>query len=272
MKLTEINIRDPFVLLHNDKYYMYGSRVGEQRGFDVYISDDLENWSEPKIVFEAYDGFWGTTNFWAPEVHMYKGRFYMLASFKADDMCRGTGILVSDAPDGKFTVHSERITPPQWECLDGTLYIENDVPYMVFCREWLQVNNGEIYAVKLSEDLSKTDGEPFLLWRAGDASWVSPLDNEGTKFVTDGPFLYKTKDGKLKSLWSSFSNNEYVLATSTSENGSITGKWRVDEKLLYERDGGHGMIFRTKEGINMVAIHAPNTSFDERPRFLEFTE
>lgn len=203
---------------------------------------------------------------------MYKGRFYMLASFKADDMCRGTGILVSDAPDGKFTVHSERITPPQWECLDGTLYIENDVPYMVFCREWLQVNNGEIYAVKLSEDLSKTDGEPFLLWRAGDASWVSPLDNEGTKFVTDGPFLYKTKDGKLKSLWSSFSNNEYVLATSTSENGSITGKWRVDEKLLYERDGGHGMIFRTKEGINMVAIHAPNTSFDERPRFLEFTE
>lgn len=178
---------------------------------------------------------------------MYKGRFYMFASFKADNMCRGTDILVSDAPDGKFTVHGERITPKQWECLDGTLYIENDVTYMVFCREWLQVNNGEVYAVRLSEDLSKPEEEPFLLWRAGDASWVSSLDKEGTKFVTDGPFLYRTKDGKLKSLWSSFSKGEYVLAASTSETGSITGKWHIDEKLLYERDGGHGMIFRTKE-------------------------
>lgn len=138
---------------------------------------------------------------------------------------------------GKFAVHSERITPPQWECLDGTLYVENDVPYIVFCREWLEVDNGEIYAVRLSEDLRDPDGEPFLLWRAGDVSWISSLDEAGIQFVTDGPFLYKTKDGKLKSLWSSFSKGEYVLATSTSDNGSIKGKWHVDEKLLYEHDG-----------------------------------
>lgn len=272
MKLSEINIRDPFVLLHNDRYYMYGSRVEKQWGFDVYISEDLEDWSEPKTVFEAYDGFWGTKNFWAPEVHVYKGRFYMLASFKADNMCRGTGILVSDTPDGKFVVHSERITPSDWGCLDGTLYIENGVPYMVFCREWTQVDNGEIHAVRLSEDLSMMDGEPFLLWRAGDAPWVSSMDKEGTKFVTDGPFLYKTKDGKLKSLWSSFSKGEYVLAASTSENGSINGKWHVDEKLLYEGNGGHGMIFKTKEGKRMIAIHSTNIKFDERPKFMELAE
>ncbi len=55
---------------YGDKYYMYGSRVGtpdpavqfswgEQTGFDVYISTDLENWSEAKSVFkkqEAEDG------------------------------------------------------------------------------------------------------------------------------------------------------------------------------------------------------------------------
>ncbi len=60
MKLSEINIRDPFILVFKNKYFMYGSRVGVQTGFDVYESIDLENWSEPKSVFEITDKFWGT--------------------------------------------------------------------------------------------------------------------------------------------------------------------------------------------------------------------
>lgn len=53
MKKEQINIRDPFVLFENNKYYMYGTRgknFGRKTsGFDVYISDDLENWSEPSF-------------------------------------------------------------------------------------------------------------------------------------------------------------------------------------------------------------------------------
>lgn len=269
MDLTEINIRDPFVLLHNNKYYMYGSRVGEQTGFDVYTSEDLKNWSDSKSVFEAQSGFWGTTDFWAPEVYYYKGKFYMFASFNAKDRTRGTGILVSDTPDGNFKVHSERITPVDWECLDGTFYLEDDVPYMVFCREWLQVKNGEVYSVKLSEDLKMVVEEPVLLWKAGSATWSSEYAGEGN-YITDGPFLYRTEDGKLKSLWSSFSNGAYVLATAESQNGSINGKWKIDDDLLYDRDGGHGMVFSTREKIKMLAIHSPNKRFEEHPKFLKF--
>ena len=108
MRTEDINLRDPFVLLYNEKYYMYGSRPEEQYGFDVYISDDLENWSEPKCVFEKNADFWGTKDFWAPEVHFYKGKFYMLASFKVDGVCRGTSILVADEPDARFEVYNER--------------------------------------------------------------------------------------------------------------------------------------------------------------------
>ncbi len=283
MKLNEINIRDPFVLLHGNKYYMYGSRVGEQLGFDVYVSDDLENWSEPKVVFEALENFWGTKNFWAPEVHFYNEKFYMLASFKADDLCRGTSILVSDTPDGTFKVLNQRVTPLDWECLDGTLYIENDTPYVVFCHEWAQIYNGEVWGVELSKDLAKSVGEPFFLWRAGDAEWVSPLNtkdwggamahyNDHLCYVTDGPYLYKSSDGKLKSLWSSFSKGNYVLAASTSQSGSVRGEWSIDKKLLFEKDGGHGMLFKTKEGKTMISLHSPNTNPNERPVFIEFNE
>ena len=56
MKREDINIRDPFILPYEGKYYLYGSRGSEvwednATGLDVYVSEDLENWSEPKEIF-----------------------------------------------------------------------------------------------------------------------------------------------------------------------------------------------------------------------------
>ena len=44
MKLSEINIRDPFILPFNNQYYLYGSRVEVQTGFDVCIGRILTHW------------------------------------------------------------------------------------------------------------------------------------------------------------------------------------------------------------------------------------
>ncbi len=66
MKREDINIRDPFILPYEDKYYLYGSRGSEvwednATGLDVYVSDDLENWSEPKEIFTRTADFcWRT--------------------------------------------------------------------------------------------------------------------------------------------------------------------------------------------------------------------
>ncbi len=276
MKRSEINIRDPFVLTYNGKYYMYGTRAKNTwervpiytQGFDVYVSDDLENWSEPKPIFEYFDGFWGETQFWAPEVHKYNGKFYMLASFIADGYERGTAILVCDTPDGTFKEHSKgAVTPKEWGCLDGTLYVENGTPYIVFCHEWTQIKNGTICALELSRDLKQAVGEPILLWSAGDASWADDIRGNGS-YVTDGPFLVKKENGELICIWSSFSKGEYVEAISRSSNGSIKGKWTIDQKLLYEKDGGHGMIFTDLNGMGNFVYHSPNETPNERPFYI----
>ena len=152
MKTEDINIRDPYVLPYNGMYYMYGSRTGEQFGFDVYKGTDLKNWSEGTSVLEGVEvQFENADDFWTPEVHIWNGKFYMFASLKNNNECRGTYIFSSDIPDGKFSVHSGRITPKNWECLDGTFYVENGVPYMVFCHEWTQIGNGEVCAVELEK-------------------------------------------------------------------------------------------------------------------------
>lgn len=272
MKLSDINVRDPFILVHENKYYLYGTRaihtwtqeIKDGYGFDVYESDDLENWEGPYSIFENYDGFWGDFQFWAPEVHKYNGKFYLLATFTDREYNRGTAILECDAPSGKFREHSlGAVTPKGWSCLDGTLYVENGTPYIVFCHEWMQIKNGEVCALELSKDLKEPVGEPFTLFKATDGKpWVKSVDKDC--YVTDGPFMIRV-DGELVCMWSSFGKGGYVEALARSNNGKITGEWSVDTELLQEKDGGHGMIFENLTGDLNFVYHSPNETPFERP-------
>ena len=275
MKLSDINIRDPFVLLHENKYYMYGTRGSEawtdkSTGLDAYVSDDLENWTEIKDIFLPPENFWADRNFWAPEVHFYKGNFYMFVSFYSETKMRGTQILTSQKPEGPFIPHSDGpVTPDNWMCLDGTLIVDNGKPYIVFCHEWVQVKDGEVWALELTPDLKKPVGEPIYLFKASEPCWV---DKTRETFVTDGPFGYRTKNGKLMLIWSSFYNGEYCQAMICSDNGHIDGKWIHDTRLLFERNGGHGMIFRTKENELKLVLHSPNENPLERPVMFDLKE
>ena len=278
MKLNEINIRDPFVLPYDGKYYMYGTRVrkpcsdaafGVQNGFDVYVSPDLENWSEPILCFEAPEDFWAEKHFWAPEVHQYNGRFYMLASFYADGKMRVTQALVSDDPQGPFEVCGEPLTPKDWMCLDGTLYIENDTPYLVFCHEWLQAGDGEIAIIPLKKDLSAPSGEAKVLFKASESGWAEEFCSGDTRgIVTDGPWIQKDGD-HLVMFWSSFHHGCYAVGMAVSKSGSIFGPWQHLEDLLFEKDGGHGMCFTDFQGKQYFLLHQPNCALKERPHLFE---
>lgn len=279
MRLDEIHIRDPFLLEAEGTYYLYGTRGpgcwSSASGFDVYVSQDLADWSAPISVFERPEGFWADRQFWAPEVHRYGGNYYMLASFKAQDHCRGTQILAAGSPLGPFVpLTPEPVTPRDWECLDGTLYVSSQgQPYLVFCHEWLQVHDGEICALALSQDLTQAVGAPLLLFRGSDPGWAEPDPQRA--HVTDGPFLYRTREGRLLMLWSTLSHGDhgsYIQALSYSGTGEITGPWRHFAKPLYENDGGHGMVLSTKDGQLLLSLHRPNQSPLERPRLIPLRE
>ena len=165
LKREDIRIRDPFILTDKEHgcYYMYGTTDLEAgslaaRGtFSVYRTVDLENFEEPKVIVDSDKlGFWGRFDFWAPEVHVYNGRYYLFGSCRSNGAHRATQIFVCDTPDGEFVpVAPEARTPADWECLDGTLYIDReDKPYIVFCHEHMQIMAGTICCVPLSDDLT----------------------------------------------------------------------------------------------------------------------
>ena len=272
MKCSDINIRDPFILFENGTYYMYGTRgknFGRNTGgFDVYTSADLETWSEPVVCFDsAANGYNRQVN-WAPEVHKYNGGYYLFATFTAESGLRGTYILKADSPRGPFTPWSEGpVTPKEWECLDGTLYVDPDgAPYMVFCHEHTQIIDGTIEFMPLTPDLKAAAGRPKTIFY-GSSLPQSGKKPAGEHYVTDGPYLYRTKDGTLLMLWSTCLPTGYAECVARSDNGRIDGKFE-HLPLLVSDDGGHGMLFR-KDGKLFLTFHSPNRSTFERPCFRE---
>lgn len=283
LTLDDINIRDPFIMPVQEEglYYMYATssvRHGEEvyGGVVAYTSPDLKTWSEPVRVFEVPEDNFLTERVWAPEVHKYNGRYYLFATLNSDIEWKGgkegfppyyhraTQIFHSDTPDGPFLAFDNRQphTPMGQMCLDGTLWVEDGTPYMIYCHEWVEVVDGEMCLVELEKDLSKPVGQPVRLFCASAAEWStgSPTDPDGTMtYVTDGCFLYRTKEGRLLMIWSSFKDGSYAIGIAESATGKVHGPWRQQNNLLFEAHGGHGMIFRTFEGTLCLVFHAPNS-------------
>lgn len=297
MKREDIRIRDPFILAYDNTYYMYASTdTSTKDDFDnsyekygmalmVYKSEDMENWSEPKIVFSYIptDNSEIMCDLWAPEVHFYKGKFYAFMSFRNKSIRRGTYVAVSDSPDGEFKLLSEMpVTPYEHSCIDGTLYVEDNVPYVVYSHDWPDCYNeetgicvGQICARRLSDDLKEGIGEGFKLFSSDEVDIVRNNPNhiewEGKEYVrcgSDGPFIVKD-DGKLVLFWSPMLENNYVVMSAISESGKLKGPWKHIEKPVFDNNGGHPMVFTNREGKKIMCIHHPESWFDERLCYLE---
>lgn len=278
MKRQELRIRDPFILTDkkNGCYYMYGTTalVDESHAarscFHGYKSYDLEEFEGPFLLVDAKkESLWGDRDFWAAEVHYYKGKYYLFGSMKSETRARGTHIFVSDSPLGDFKkVSDDPATPGEWECLDGTFYVDKGIPYIIFCREWLEVENGGMYAAPLTDDLSKSAAEPILLFNAGDSPCVKAFASRGFEnaMITDGPFIIKRKN-KFFMIWSSNTKTGYAVLLAESEN--LLSGWTHHKKPLYSQNGGHGMIFTDLQDNTKLAIHSPNSIGKERAVFLD---
>ncbi|MFS0867799.1 glycoside hydrolase family 43 protein [Microbacterium sp. 179-B 1A2 NHS] len=281
-RLDDIQIRDPFVLVdeRDGRSWLFGSTDeniwdGPATGFDTWWSEDLVEWHGPIAAFRPAEDFWSHTQYWAPEVHPYRGAFYLFATFTADGVTRGTQVLRADEPSGPYTPWSDGpLTPREWECLDGTLHVEDGIPYLVFCHEWKDVGDGEIHAVRLSDDLRTAVGRPFLLFRASSAPWSQPIPRPefDRVYVTDGPFLHRTADGRLLMLWSSGGASGYAMGVATSQSGSVHGPWVQTDEPLWSADGGHGMVFRDRSGGLQLTLHSPNDTPNERARLFPLDE
>jgi len=298
LRLPDIPLRDPWILVDKatHSYLLYTSAsmamTGRQRGGTfVYQSHDLRIWEGPSIAFLCPDDGWAdaTQKPWAPEVHAYRGKYYLFTTLHNPQkpmvvkepyrktFMRGTVIAVSDTALGPYVLLKKDapLTPANFMTLDGTLYVDpSGKPWMVYAHEWVQKIDGTMEALPLLPDLSAAAGDPIFLFKASDAPWLDEQavpDADYSHYVTDGPELFRSKDGHLLMLWASYErnalgNDSYIETQARSKSGELKGPWEQLPPLI-GNDSGHGMLFHTLEGQLMIIVHQPNN--DARGKIYE---
>jgi hypothetical protein len=267
--LDSIRLSDPAILADKktEMYYMTGS------GGWMWKSKDLKYWSGPYWVVEIDTNSWmgSRPSIWAAEFHQYKGKYYYFATFTNEQIKidtvreniiprRASHVLVSNNPDGPYVPMADpTYLPADAPTLDGTLWVEDGTPYMIYCGEWLQNWNGTMSKIELKPDLSGSVGESDTLFRAFDSPWSRELNSAGDTVpskVTDGPWLFETQTGKLGMLWTSWVHSIYTQGVAYSESGKLDGPWIQQEKPITPPNFGHGMLFRTLEGKLLMSVHS----------------
>ena len=307
VKTSDFRVRDPYVVPCSEDglYHLFISDEWSGGvGVSVRTSQDLKMWSEPKKVLTIPDT-WKVIDTWAPEVHRFAGMWYMFVTLGRErpdlppmkllstdpDFLKqygpasfakrrrlGTYVFRSSNLDGPYEpVANEAVTPVDRMALDGTLWVEGGKPYMVFSWDWPQLGIGECAVAPLKQDFSAFAGEPKTLFRASD------IATNAWKANVDGPFLYRSeKSGKLFAIWSTvglgsdfergrpifegMKDGAYSVILCESSSKRLAGPW-VNHRVIYSRNGGHGMFFKSFDGQLVLAMHHPEKWFFERAVF-----
>lgn len=268
--LDSIRLSDPCILADKatQTYYMTGT------GGMLWTSKDLKLWKGPKKITETDPKSWMGPNpmIWAAELHQYKGKYYYFATFTNRDVIigevkgnkierRASHVLVSDKAEGPYRPMADAAyLPGTCPTLDGTFWVDkNGKPYMVYCGEWLQNWNGTIEKIELKPDLSGSIGKGKVLFRAFDSPWSKEKNAKGKigpNKVTDGPWLFRTKTGRLGMLWTSWVYNVYTQGVAYSKSGTLDGPWVQEKEPITPPNFGHSMLFQTFEGQWLMSLHS----------------
>lgn len=275
-QLEDIVVSDPFIVSTAEGHWLFlrqKKNEGEvSEHVDVCFSADGKEWSEPVPALSLPEP--GRT-YWAPEVHAWRGAWYMFVTVTGTvpgcgldtplghERTRGTYIFRSEQVQGPYQPWSDGPIPPlDHLTLDGTFYVSpQGVPYMIYCHEWVQVRDGTVEAVALTEDLKRAAGDPFLLFRASEAAWAKGMyvDTEfgikydGTCWVTDGVFPFRDASGALCLLWSTMNEN-YQTGLARSASGNLKGPWKHADQPLFVK-GGHPMLLQNRLGEWQMLLH-----------------
>jgi hypothetical protein len=256
---------DPTVFLDKGTYYLYGT--SSNKGFQTYVSKDLENWSEPKGLNEAMvlkkgEAF-GNGGFWAPQVFKHNNLYYM--AYTADEQI---AIATSKSPLGPFKQRVIKSLSGTGKQIDPFIYFDaNGKVYLYHVK--LQ-NGNRIFVAEMKADLSDVIVGSEKECISGTEFWEN---TERTGWpVTEGPTVIKHLNlYYLIYSANDFRSKDYAVgyATSTSPLGPWTkysGNPIISRNKLGLNGSGHGDLFQDKKGNLKYILHVHNSNVKVSPR------
>lgn len=256
---NKVPLADPFILLHNNLYYAYGTHAAD--GIEVYTSTDLMKWQkEPKLALHKNDSY-GERWFWAHEVYYVNGKFYMYYSAE-EHVC----VATSDSPLGPFKQDEKKPMLIGEKSIDNSLFIDDDgTPYLFFNR----FNGGlNIWVAELEDDLKTIKIETLHPCIHVSQEWetVWPRVNEGSFVIKHNGVYYMTYSAN------SYESQFYGIGCATATD--IMGEWtKYKHNPLLQKPGdlvgvGHSSMFKDKEGDWRIVFHAHRDTSNIHPRYM----
>jgi beta-xylosidase len=188
---AQINIADPFVLKHDNKYYLYGTDdKNANAGIPVLVSEDMISWSGPAgraqgSLALAKGRSFGTKGFWAPFVIKYNNKFYMY--YTANE---NIAVAVSDSPLGPFTQEQFRPMQDSVKQIDPHVFIDDDGRrYIYFVR---LINGNRTFAAELSDDMRSVRESTIVEVINKTQDWENVSGSNWP--VTEAPAMLKYQD------------------------------------------------------------------------------
>jgi len=231
-----LGIGDPAVIYYRGKYYLYPT--GDNRSYDVYISDDLVRWTRGPKVFQSSE-----RGVWAPDVFFNKddGTFYLYYTVKGR-----IGVAAADRPDGVFSDRGPLIS----NGIDAHMFQDDDGSYYLYYARYPEF----AIFVQPMESPVRTKGAPVRL--------ISPSQEWETEDmpVTEAPWMIKHR-GVYYLLYSGGSpdSEHYAIgyATASSPLGPFV-KYHGNP-IIREGDGifgpGHASVIRDQTGKLWMVYH-----------------
>lgn len=267
------NIGDPYLLRCGNRYYLYAT--SHFNGFYCWESDDLENWSEPAVCYEAADKSFGNSCFWAPEVYEFDGAYYMYytAQWKIfEEESLRIGVAVAEHPTGPFfDVEDQK---PMFDfgygVLDAHILKDGGRNYLYYSRagEGHYVDGAkqsEIYAVELGDDYRSVKGNGVLI-----ASPVQEWEKRSrnlNQYWNEGAFVIK-HEGRYHMMYSAnfYASRDYAIGAAVSDHpmGPFV-KYENNPVLCTDErisGPGHNSVVQAEDGRYYCIYHA-HTHYDD---------
>jgi xylan 1,4-beta-xylosidase len=255
-----IFLADPTIFRDKGKYYLYGT--GNPDGFPVYESSDLKSWKPVKDLALKKGDAYGTKGFWAPQIFLHKGVYYM--AYTADEHI---AIAKADSPVGPFKQDSIYAISGTGKQIDPFVFFDNGKAYLYHVK--LQQGN-RIFVAEMKPDLSDIIPGTEKECVSGTEPWENTASSDWP--VTEGPTVLK-RNGVYYLIYSAndFRNKDYAVGYATAS--SPVGPWKkyehnpiISRKNIGYNGTGHGDVFTDSKGGMYYVLHTHNSSEKVSPR------
>jgi GH43 family beta-xylosidase len=296
---------DPYMVRHEGAYYR--CQAGPGGRIEVWKSSALGHRGQRSIVWSPPRLGWNTSEVWAPELHLIKGKWYIYyAASQGQNRTHRMGVLEaqSDDPQGPFIDHGQlytgddaaRGTASRW-AIDGTILEHNGKLFLLWSG-WEDERDVQYLYIaemagptKVSTNRVKLCANDTYLWeRVGESARQRGLQEGPAMLVRNGRvFLVYSCSGswqesyKLGMLWADASANlldprswRKVERPVFQSNASVFGVGHCS--FVQSPDGSEDWIIyhskaRRNEGWERM-VRAQRFSWNEKgfPVFGEPTE